>query len=105
MGLIIPETEDGRVLFLLPWEGSTIAGTTDSSTEITEYPRPHENEIKFILKEVSKFLNHQVPTPQLNNTTTHTTRTSTHCNVAEQLAIVTENHITCHVKHNNIYAK
>jgi len=26
MGLIVPETKDGRVLFLLPWEGSTIAG-------------------------------------------------------------------------------
>ena len=22
-------TEDGRVLYLLPWEGSTVAGTTD----------------------------------------------------------------------------
>eukprot|EP00967_Tisochrysis_lutea_P045423 scaffold55166_cov30-Tisochrysis_lutea.AAC.5 len=23
-------TEDGRVLYLLPWEGSTLAGTTDA---------------------------------------------------------------------------
>ena len=60
MGLIVPATEDGRVLFLLPWEGSTIAGTTDSSTEITALPRPHEDEIQFILKETSRFLNRKV---------------------------------------------
>merc|ERR1712100_377203 len=30
MGLIVPKTKDGRVLFFLPWEGCTIAGTTDS---------------------------------------------------------------------------
>jgi hypothetical protein len=26
MGLFIPKTKDGRVLFFLPWEGATIAG-------------------------------------------------------------------------------
>lgn len=28
MGLIDPATSDGRVIFFLPWQGSTIAGTT-----------------------------------------------------------------------------
>lgn len=28
MGLLDPATSDGRVIFFLPWEGSTIAGTT-----------------------------------------------------------------------------
>ena len=51
MGLISPSS-DGRVLFLLPWENGTIAGTTDSSCEITPLPKPHEDEIEFILKEV-----------------------------------------------------
>ena len=60
MGLIIPETSDGRVIFLLPWEGSTIIGTTDSVTPITSLPRPYEHEIQFILKETSRFLNHDV---------------------------------------------
>ena len=34
MGLIDPETSDGRVIFLLPWQNSTIAGTTDSPCEV-----------------------------------------------------------------------
>lgn len=28
MGLIDPSTSDGRVIFFLPWEGNTVAGTT-----------------------------------------------------------------------------
>jgi glycerol-3-phosphate dehydrogenase len=28
MGLIDPATSDGRVIFFLPWEGNTVAGTT-----------------------------------------------------------------------------
>ena len=56
MGLIIPKTSDGRVLFFLPWEGATISGTTDSSTEITMEPKPTNNEIGFILEEANKYL-------------------------------------------------
>ena len=37
MGLIDPETSDGRVIFLLPWQNSTIAGTTDSPCEVKFY--------------------------------------------------------------------
>lgn len=29
VGLLIPKTKDGRVLFLLPWEGHALLGTTD----------------------------------------------------------------------------
>ena len=36
MGLIDPETSDGRVIFLLPWQNSTIAGTTDSPCEVVK---------------------------------------------------------------------
>lgn len=34
MGLLDPATEDGRVIFILPWLGSTLVGTTDHLTEI-----------------------------------------------------------------------
>lgn len=29
IGLFIPKTKNGRVLFLLPWQGHTLIGTTD----------------------------------------------------------------------------
>jgi glycerol-3-phosphate dehydrogenase len=43
-------TKDGRVVFLLPWQGRVIAGTTDTLTKVTHFPHPHENEINFILE-------------------------------------------------------
>ncbi|XP_040970556.1 glycerol-3-phosphate dehydrogenase SDP6, mitochondrial isoform X1 [Gossypium hirsutum] len=60
MGLIVPKTKDGRVVFMLPWLGRTIAGTTDSSTSITPLPEPNENEIQFILDAICDYLNVKV---------------------------------------------
>ncbi|KAL2227611.1 glycerol-3-phosphate dehydrogenase SDP6, mitochondrial [Sesamum indicum] len=60
MGLIVPKTKDGRVVFMLPWLGRTVAGTTDSNTTITMLPEPHEDEIEFILDAISDYLNIKV---------------------------------------------
>lgn len=56
MGLIDPSTSDGRVIFFLPWQGNTIAGTTDAPTEITTQPEPSEADINWILKEIRGYL-------------------------------------------------
>ncbi|XP_074159515.1 glycerol-3-phosphate dehydrogenase, mitochondrial [Sminthopsis crassicaudata] len=56
MGLLDPATSDGRVIFFLPWEKMTIAGTTDSPTDITPHPIPSEEDINFILSEVRNYL-------------------------------------------------
>eukprot|EP00884_Botryococcus_braunii_P011342 jgi/Botrbrau1/20208/Bobra.31_1s0005.1 len=55
-GLIVPKTKDGRVVFMLPWLEATIAGTTDSSSEILMQPVPTEEEIQFILDAISEYL-------------------------------------------------
>ncbi|CAO3702969.1 unnamed protein product [Rhizopus stolonifer] len=60
MGLLDPATSDGRVIFFLPWQGNTIAGTTDSPTEVTQNPIPKEDEINWILDEVSHYLSADV---------------------------------------------
>ncbi|KAI9848900.1 MAG: mitochondrial glycerol-3-phosphate dehydrogenase [Thelocarpon superellum] len=56
MGLIDPSTSDGRVIFFLPWQGNTIAGTTDAPTEITPSPIAGEAEIDWILSEIRTYL-------------------------------------------------
>ncbi|KAJ5131710.1 hypothetical protein N7448_005868 [Penicillium atrosanguineum] len=56
MGLIDPSTSDGRVIFFLPWQGNTIAGTTDAPTEITPHPEPSEQDINWILSEIRGYL-------------------------------------------------
>lgn len=60
MGLIVPKTKDGRVVFMLPWLGRTIAGTTDSNTEITALPQPHADEVAFILDALADYLRIEV---------------------------------------------
>ncbi|XP_044743412.1 glycerol-3-phosphate dehydrogenase, mitochondrial isoform X2 [Chrysoperla carnea] len=60
MGLLDPSTSDGRVIFFLPWQRQTIAGTTDLPCEVTHNPKPTEDEIQFILQEVKNYLNPDV---------------------------------------------
>ena len=59
-GLMIPETEDGRVLFVLPWEGHALVGTTDEPASLSEHPRPTEEEIAYLLRHVSRYFDLQV---------------------------------------------
>ena len=60
MGLIDPHTSDGRVIFFLPWQGNTIAGTTDSPCDITQNPVAGEQEIDWILKEIQNYLQPEI---------------------------------------------
>lgn len=60
MGLLDPATSDGRVIFFLPWQKHTIAGTTDLPCKPTHSPKPTEDEILFILEEVKNYLNPDV---------------------------------------------
>lgn len=64
-GLMIPETEDGRVLFVLPWEDHALVGTTDEPADITEHPRPLDTEIAYLLRHVTRYFNLQVETTDI----------------------------------------
>lgn len=55
--LLIPDTDDGRVLFLIPWHGKTLLGTTDRPVqEISLEPRPLDSEIDYLLAHASRYL-------------------------------------------------
>jgi glycerol-3-phosphate dehydrogenase len=55
--IMIPKTDDGRVLFAVPWHGKVVVGTTDTPVDNPEIePRALEEEIKFILNTASKYL-------------------------------------------------
>ncbi|KAG9511170.1 Glycerol-3-phosphate dehydrogenase, mitochondrial, partial [Fragariocoptes setiger] len=60
MGLLDPSTKDGRVIFFLPWQKYTIAGTTDHPCEPSFHPSPTEDEIQFILNEVRNYLSPEI---------------------------------------------
>ena len=56
MGLLDPATSDGRVIFFLPWQGNTIAGTTDAKCDVEAEPRPREEDIQWIIEEIRHYL-------------------------------------------------
>lgn len=56
MGLLDPATSDGRVIFFLPWQGNTIAGTTDTPARVSRDPVASEEDIRWVLDEVRSYL-------------------------------------------------
>ncbi|GGG58636.1 glycerol-3-phosphate dehydrogenase/oxidase [Hymenobacter glacieicola] len=55
--LMIPKTDDGRVLFAVPWHGRVVLGTTDTPLkEHSPEPRALEEEIDFILRTTAQYL-------------------------------------------------
>ena len=56
-GIMVPHTDDGRVLFAVPWNNRTLIGTTD--TFVDNYPLepiPLESEITFLLEHAARYL-------------------------------------------------
>lgn len=55
--IMVPHTEDGRVLFAVPWHDKVVVGTTDTPVEESELePRPLQEEVEFILRHAAKYL-------------------------------------------------
>ncbi|MCF8209169.1 MAG: glycerol-3-phosphate dehydrogenase/oxidase [Rhodoferax sp.] len=57
VGLMVPKTADGRVLFAVPWLGKLILGTTDTPChDLAMEPQALSEEIDFILGEAARYL-------------------------------------------------
>jgi glycerol-3-phosphate dehydrogenase len=55
--IMVPHTDDGRVLFAVPWHDKVVVGTTDTPVETpTLEPRPFDEEIDFILEHAVQYL-------------------------------------------------
>ena len=55
--IMVPETDDGRVLFAIPWHNCVIIGTTDTPVKtITSEPQPLKEEIDFLLSHAARYL-------------------------------------------------
>lgn len=55
--IMVPHTDDGRVLFVIPWHGKVLVGTTDTAMEHPEIePRALKDEIGFILRNAARYL-------------------------------------------------
>ena len=55
--IMVPHTDDGRVLFAIPWHNRVIVGTTDTPVvDLTLEPLPMKQEIEFLLKHAAQYL-------------------------------------------------
>jgi glycerol-3-phosphate dehydrogenase len=55
--LLVPKTDDGRVLFVIPWQGSIVMGTTDVPVAGAQLDvAPTNGEIDFIITQANKYL-------------------------------------------------
>lgn len=55
--IMVPHTDDGRVLFAVPWHERIIVGTTDTRLEnVSVEPRPLAEEIDFLLTHAARYL-------------------------------------------------
>jgi glycerol-3-phosphate dehydrogenase len=55
--IMVPKTDDGRILFAIPWHDRVLVGTTDTPIdEVSLEPRPLEEEIEFLLVHTARYL-------------------------------------------------
>jgi glycerol-3-phosphate dehydrogenase len=55
--IMVPHTDDGRVLFVIPWHGKVLVGTTDTPMQTPDLePRALKDEVGFILRNAARYL-------------------------------------------------
>lgn len=55
--LVIPETDDGRLAFLVPWRGCLVLGTTDEPyDEDLDHPRVTAQDVLYLLDHANRYL-------------------------------------------------
>ncbi len=59
--IMIPKTNDDRVLFLVPWHNRVLVGTTDTLLDSHSLePKPLDKEVDFIIETANRYLNKDV---------------------------------------------
>ncbi len=63
--LLIPKTEDGRVIFAIPWLDRLLVGTTDEEANPGDEMVVTPQEVNFLLKHVNRYLNVNLTPPHV----------------------------------------
>ncbi|NPA74184.1 MAG: FAD-dependent oxidoreductase [Epsilonproteobacteria bacterium] len=59
-GLMIPKTKDDRVLFVLPYLGKCLVGTTDKEDKVTQHPEVSDEDIEYLLEHINGYFDMKV---------------------------------------------
>jgi glycerol-3-phosphate dehydrogenase len=58
--VILPETKDGRIIFIVPWHSRALVGTTDEGVQRIEDPIATAHEIDYLIAHLNRYLHHSV---------------------------------------------
>jgi glycerol-3-phosphate dehydrogenase len=58
--IVLPETEDGRIIFIVPWQSRALVGTTDTPVRDIEQPVATDDDINYLLHHLNRYLRRRV---------------------------------------------
>jgi glycerol-3-phosphate dehydrogenase len=58
--VVLPETDDKRILFIIPWQSRVIFGTTDTGTGELDHPVATKDDIAYLLNHLNRYLTTQL---------------------------------------------
>src|SRR5262249_7326382 len=56
MAIVLPETDDRRIIFIVPWESRAIVGTTDTGTGNLDQPSATRDDVLYLLYHLNRYL-------------------------------------------------
>ena len=63
--LLVPKTEDGRVIFAVPWQGRLLVGTTDDEAAADTRMVVLRSEAEYLLRQLNAYLEHPLAAGQI----------------------------------------
>ncbi len=63
--LLVPKTDDGRVIFAIPWLGRFLVGTTDEEASLHDEMVVKQEEAEYLLKHLNRYLVHPLSKDQI----------------------------------------
>jgi len=53
--MLIPKTDDGRVIFAIPWQGRLLVGTTDDEATLDDELAVKQEEVEYLLRHLNRY--------------------------------------------------
>jgi glycerol-3-phosphate dehydrogenase len=54
--IVLPETDDRRIIFIVPWESRAVVGTTDTGSGDLDHPTASHEDIAYLLEHLNRYL-------------------------------------------------
>ena len=66
--VVLPETDDNRILFVIPWEGRAVIGTTDTGGGNLDRPQAQLDDVQYLLRHVNRYMDVNLTADDILNT-------------------------------------